>query len=99
MKRQETVTEEKIVVYKYCDVCGAPAARKGCKICRKDLCRNHRVADERDQGDYPDYFCKSCWEIGTKYRKQQKNIEDEADKQYLILQDKWESKALLHAKI
>lgn len=60
-----------------CDLCGNEC--KGshlskCVICGRDACKNCRVVydgywNDSDSGDYPDYCCKRCWDIGEPFRE------------------------------
>lgn len=65
----KTITVEEIIIEKYCDFCNGDSVYK-CEICGKDICYNHTVYDPYDNSDYPEKWCKSCFEIGDKYLKQ-----------------------------
>lgn len=89
---KQKIIETRIV--ELCDICICRTSLDNqCAMCRKYLCRECRVCDDRDCSDYPPLFCKKCWDIGTSYRK----AEDEAQEVYHIaLEDiwlKWKEKA------
>jgi len=75
MIKVEKTTQEISIKHKYCDDCGVEikhglaCCANTCKICNKDLC-NKCVGYEENPtgGDYSDYYCKKCWEIGKEYR-------------------------------
>jgi hypothetical protein len=73
----------------YCDICGDTIMIRKCYMCRKDLCYKHHINDPRDFGDYPDAYCRPCWDIGEKYRIKMEEIEDKADEECSELQSKW----------
>lgn len=80
-----------------CDVCGVDCSPQAgdfwpqqCVKCKKDLCRHKcTVWDPRDSGDYPDAFCKHCWDIGEPFRQQQAQLEEEHDKRTEAIEQAW----------
>jgi len=74
MKIKETVTEEHSVIL--CDICGSkniPFVNRinPCCICGKDVCvkcsivTDHWMLEDGEYlGDYPEHYCRECWEKG-----------------------------------
>jgi hypothetical protein len=63
----------------YCDICEKKANCQ-CHCCKKDLCYSCAVFDNNNgNDDYPDKYCKSCWEIGKPFREK---IEESSEKSY-----------------
>lgn len=63
-----------------CDVCNKEVKTiKSCIVCKRDVCPACRYDDYSYGGDYPEIYCKHCWELGQPYREQIELIEDEAD--------------------
>ena len=69
-------TKEKIttVIEIYCDDCTSKGAPKNCYFCKKDLCKVC-VIEIYDMGDYPDRWCKRCWDLTEPIRVKLKNAE------------------------
>ena len=67
-KKTETI-ETKIYT---CDACGKKISPDvySCVICGDHLCYDCVLFDPREMGDYPDKYCKSCWDVGDYYRKE-----------------------------
>lgn len=78
MRQQKTVkvpavkasTKEVTVVY--CDIpeCNAKVTIENygggggvCEICKRDVCKKHKVRDYHDGGDYANNYCTICWPI------------------------------------
>ena len=84
MIKETKITEEttRTIRTRYCDVCGDKITTQysshSCECCGKDLCKKC-VGHEEDNGDYPNYYCKHCWEIGEDYRHKKKYLEDGID--------------------
>lgn len=59
---------KKIVEQRWCDICNDEMKQNSygqwisCNLCRRDLCGNHRVRDNRNGGDYYESFCTFCYE-------------------------------------
>lgn len=68
-------------------------------MCGKHICEKHTIYDNRDFGDYPDRYCKSCWNIGKIYREKMDNIEMKADMLQDRLANKWKIEALKAKKV
>ena len=78
------VTEKK--ERRFCDECEKGASHQ-CKMCYKDLCgwmaNGHAIKDPYDSGgDYPNYFCKKCLEIGKPFRKIIDECQEKEDKAF-----------------
>lgn len=66
-----------------CDTCGGKCSPiKTCCICYRDACNNCGMFDPYENGDYPRWFCKTCWELGEAFRNkisEALNIYDDAE--------------------
>jgi len=53
----------------YCDYCGQKAQHFSdrCVICDKAICQDCVAFINEIPGEYPNYYCKHCWEIGNQY--------------------------------
>ena len=82
-------TTEKVTIIN-CDDCGDEIKEKyycnrvPCHICGKDLCLKC-VAHSKEWGDYPENYCKDCWEIGIPIKDAQRVLQAQID----ALDDKW----------
>lgn len=86
MIKEQKITEVKTIYQKFCDECGTEIQyRISCLYCKKDLCNKCVGHIHDDGGDYPDYYCKSCWNIGQPYR----NKINELELQIYSLNDEW----------
>jgi methionyl-tRNA synthetase len=78
-----TVTKEFQHSKVYCDYCGQEITTRyrshTCEICRKDICPKCEGHEDDFGGDHPDVWCKRCWDIGTIYRAEIKNLEDKIE--------------------
>jgi len=65
-----------------CDFCKTTNTRgvswpiRQCKICERDVCTKCAILtdceylkDNQYSSDYPDFYCKECWEKGEKERE------------------------------
>ena len=90
MKKTKKVITE--VVERYCDECGKSASHQ-CHFCFKDLCgwmaNKCAVKDDRGDEEYPDYYCKKCWDIGKKFRDKISKLQEKEWK----LEEEWEKEA------
>jgi len=78
---QKNVRETRTITKTYCDVCGKEAVAfskrvKKCQICKTEVCSECSIvtdhwclAQGEFTGDYPDHYCKRCWEKGEEFRK------------------------------
>jgi len=69
-----------------------------CSICRRDICHECDVRDNRDDGDYPAHYCPECWGIGEGYRKRIDNIQCIADEDIAEQEWMWKETARKAAK-
>lgn len=77
MKKEETIripAHNSIQTKYYCDTCGGSSEVKRCCMCGGDICYDCAIKTDFDSlkngswwGDYPSYFCPSCWEKGTAF--------------------------------
>ncbi len=88
--RVKTIKEE----YHICDECNKNLARNSCPNCPKDLCSDCGMIDYANSDDYPDYYCKQCWEFRKPFFKKIKEHEEAIDK----LMVDWETKCKKKAK-
>lgn len=95
MKKEVTETKTEKHSYYYCDVCGEPTY-KICKVCGRDICNKHSISDERQYGDYTDYCCKECWDIGKPYREQQEILQLECETETEKIEKQWYDLCKLH---
>ena len=98
MIKEKKTTKEIITRHKYCDDCGKKIKHQSmmcsvakCNTCGKDLCENCIGEEEDTSGDYRTVYCKSCWDIGEKYRSK---IE-EYEKAIGDLYEEWYNKCKL----
>lgn len=99
MRTTEQVTHD-VTVMK-CDFCknaqGMGRGIKQCPICGRDVCSDCAVKTSEDLSDkpdfyddYPDYYCKECWEMGKQIRNQIINIRQTAHHEEDMLMLAWE---------
>lgn len=95
MKKNRTETKEIEIVEIFCDICGEPAKGRHCRICHRDICRNHayRHWDEWG-GDSSTKYCIECWEIGEPFRRRKSVLSEIYDQEAEDLEVAWEKKAL-----
>ena len=92
---KETIIKQDVMIkQKFCDDCGmevimgmACSVAK-CEICGKDLCDSCIGHEDYNWGDYRTVYCKTCWNIGTKYRESIQKLKDKIDN----LNDVWYEK-------
>ena len=86
-----TKTHKVKIHHKYCDICGIEIKNNMsyenviCETCGKDLCNTCVDHEVNTKSDYREVYCKECWDIGTKYRK---DI-DEHEAQIEKLENEW----------
>ena len=73
---EKKVTKEETIITTYCDVCDSNAVPfsnrvQKCPICKKDVCGKCSIVTDHwglspgdFEGDYPDHYCKTCWDNG-----------------------------------
>ena len=87
----------------YCDICkniiNDRYSSYNCKCCNKDLCNRCSIYDDRDMGDYPDRYCKSCWKVGEPFRKKIEEIKNGVYKEESRLEEEWFQKAKSEQRI
>ena len=58
----------------YCDVCGVKIVSYEltiCCVCKKHLCsRCSTLSNDVFGGMAPSHYCRICWKVGNKYRRQ-----------------------------
>ena len=84
------------VVERFCDDCGSKLTRGlqcgvECELCKADLCNKCVGHENNTMGDYREVYCKSCWEIGEKFREKITLLEDEIEK----LEERWKTEGIL----
>jgi len=88
MKKQEQITVIKTISKLFCDDCHSEMRYgRSCYCCKKDMCEKC-VGHEENDGDYSDYYCRTCWNVGKPYREKIKELEQQID----TLNDEWTSK-------
>lgn len=95
MKKE--ITETYQTTKYYCDICGE-STHKSCHVCNKDICSNHRIADDRSMGDYADYYCQVCWDIGKPYREKQLELQLKKEAEVDELEKQWYQLCKMHYK-
>ena len=62
-----------------------------CTICGRLLCFESKcyVFDTRQTGDYPDKYCRHCWNIGQPYLKRMVLLQDRCDAEIEELEETW----------
>lgn len=78
-KTKKTVIEEHYYICDDCNTTYDPPIHRWytCCMCGKDVCKICVVYDDRDDGDYPAVYCKSCWRIGEPFRAEQAKLESQ----------------------
>ena len=93
MKKEITETITKTV--DICDICKDIAAQYACLMCRRELCYDCKVYDNRNQNtDYPETYCKKCWDIGASYRKQEIEAQEVCDIAFEYIWIEWKEEAI-----
>ena len=87
--------------YWVCDTCGKKVSEapsignlKRCILCNSDVCRDCAIMTDFQSlehnhfwGDYPDYFCPSCWQKGISIIPRIRAAREEEER----LQEEWEN--------
>jgi hypothetical protein len=95
MKKQRIVTEEIKVIDAYCDICGDPAKGRPCRICHRDICRDHAYHHWNEWGgDSSTKYCTECWNIGESFRRRKSVLSEIYDQETEDLENVWEKNAL-----
>jgi hypothetical protein len=82
----ETVTEDRW----YCDACKEETERPcNCVMCKMMLCRECAYHDYSDGGDYPDFYCVPCWDVGKTYRDAEQKEEEAHDERIEAIHAQW----------
>lgn len=77
-----------------CDLCNNTITHvRQCNICKRDMCDNCTVRDDRNFTDYPTKYCKECWEIGKKYMAEMVSLQTACDIKIENLDVGWRNKA------
>ena len=93
MKKSIEVTHPQ--TYYRCDDCECEYQTNSvCYMCGKDICQQCRVFDDADDSDYPTRYCKQCWHVGKKYRRQMNELEFEYEETIDKLHQRWKDEAL-----
>jgi len=98
-KKTEEVLVKDVKVTYYCDKCGevAPYLYR-CNICKKEICKEcqfkggySEMTDWRcePETDYPDRYCKLCWELGKPYREKYRQLKGEHEQELSDVIDQW----------
>ena len=97
--RTETHTKE--VKIRSCDFCNKESDSwrvKKCDLCGQDICGacaiwsdSQSLEDGCYSSDYPDYFCKPCWDKGQELRKQIHVIRQDALCEEEVLWQAWKT--------
>ena len=89
----DTVTRD----VRICDRCGGTerflyGAGGVCQACGRDVCGGCSVSDPDEPGDYPDHWCKECWELGERYRQKIENLRHQCSEDCRSHRRKWYGK-------
>ena len=104
MKKEREEIKKIIVENYYCDICGDKAEDSWgnpyiCRICHRNICNKHLIRDDSwDSGDYPDKYCKNCWDIGKKYRDEIEKIKESSEAEADKKNEEWYQKAIKDLK-
>ena len=103
MKKEREEIRKIIIQKYYCDICGDDAENSWgtpyiCKICYRNICNKHLHREYEFGSDYADHYCKSCWDIGEKYREEKARIDEESERQMEEQDNKWHEEALKSLK-
>ena len=92
---------EDTIKYMYqCDLCGKVSAHKRtCGICNRDTCSECTFFDPRCMGNYPDTYCKSCFNIGKKYFNRMEEEREKFEALTEKIEQDWRDKALKMSKL
>ena len=94
MIKEEKITKIIIEKRRYCDDCGKElfhslaCSKTICEYCKKDLCGKCIGHEDHSGGDYRIVFCKTCWDLGNKYRPKITKLSNEIDRLYIEWQTK-----------
>lgn len=95
MKKEYTKLVEQKIVDVICDICGANAKGRQCRICGRDICNIHAHWEyDRYGGDYSEKYCIECWEIGKPYRDKLEELEKKYGSEIARVEEEWKSEAL-----
>jgi hypothetical protein len=99
MKKTEKRIREISEDHYFCDLCGKGMRYYGtCSMCGRDICKKCTEYDERDNGDYPNKYCKECWEIGRIFRELEEIVRNEfemkLEEMLEEIQKQWISEAI-----
>ena len=91
---RKIVDETSRVEHVFCDRCGEQkdftyGGGGSCCACGRDVCRDCNVYDDHQGGDYPDVYCRECWEIGEPFRERQAAAESECERIVEAAQKEW----------
>ena len=98
-KTAKIQTETEIEICE-CDICGKNTkgmygVSRVCHLCKRDICYDCGEYDSHDDSDYPDFFCKSCWNNGMiGYYEEKEAADFEHDRKCQKMYDKWKEVAL-----
>lgn len=76
----ECVVEETVYTCDICLTAEAPVARhiRTCHFCKRHSCTDHGRFDPEDYGDYPAFFCQTCYDIRyIKYADAYQKLKDD----------------------
>ena len=90
--------ESRTYTVSVCDFCGVESWHrvKGCSMCKRDICSQCAIFTDSEclkegsfWGDYPDYYCEQCWEIGKPFIEKIHNIRNEAEEKEGAIMNEW----------
>lgn len=89
-----------VIKEEFCDFCNTKIKyqyqKKHCCICKSVVCFTCAIATDYDHleadyfsGDYPDFYCPTCWKIGKPYRIKILELRDEANTLEEVIFSQW----------
>lgn len=100
MRTEKVIKKEETITVITCDFCHLVRGKtKRCVMCGHDICWECALLvnlccdllKPSFDGDYPDYMCKFCWEIGEEMRQKIMGIRQKAEEEEEALIALWKN--------
>lgn len=107
IKVKPVAATTRVVEEFFCDICSEEISvrRRVCTLCKRDCHgwqdkRGCSQTDDRDYGDYPDYYCSICYDLKfVKYNREYWDIQEELESKEEKLNKKILEESLAHESI